>query len=164
GEEKMMIDDDNVAFQGPAAHFRDEAALPLLAFLTGAAVSPRVQLVPELGVFGKLCKFGAVAGFRQGLPGGDLAIMLNFFEPREHGLVGQVVEFLPAQIIAASFHVADAQLARASPEELLLEKGNVLEEKLLLQILGAGRNNDSLAAADYRQQVSQRLAGAGPGF
>ena len=39
GEEQMVVDDDNVALQRPAAHFRNEAALPLFALLTGAAVS-----------------------------------------------------------------------------------------------------------------------------
>ena len=48
--------------------------------------------------------------------------------------------------------------------ERLLEKRNVFVEKLFLQILGSGRNDDALARSNHRQQVGQGLAGAGAGF
>ena len=38
GEEQVMVDDDNVAFRRAPPHFRDEAALPLFAFLAEAGV------------------------------------------------------------------------------------------------------------------------------
>ncbi len=85
--------------------------------------------------------------------------LADLFQPVQHWLVGEVVEFLAAKIIAAALHVADAQLA-----QMLLEERNVLEEELLLQRLGAGRDDDALARANHRQQIRQRLAGAGAGF
>ena len=83
---------------------------------------------------------------------------------REHGLIGQVVELLPAQIVVAALHVADLQLAFAVGKQRLLEEGHVFEEELLLQILCAGRNDDALAGANDGHQVGQRLARAGAGF
>jgi hypothetical protein len=47
---------------------------------------------------------------------------------------------------------------------MLLKERNVLEEELLLQVLGAGGNHDALAGEDRGNQVSQRLAGARAGF
>src|SRR4051794_30785827 len=45
-EEEMMVHDDDVAFARLAPHLGDEAALPLLAFLSGAGVGARVELAP----------------------------------------------------------------------------------------------------------------------
>ena len=44
------------------------------------------------------------------------------------------------------------------------QRGKVLEEDLLLEILRAGRDEDALAAEDCRDQIRERLAGAGAGF
>ena len=79
--------------------------------------------------------------------------------PFSTGCVRQVVKLFAAEIIAAALHVADAQFA-----QMLFEKRNVFVEQLLLQGLGAGRDDDALARANDRQQVRQRLAGAGAGF
>ena len=48
--------------------------------------------------------------------------------------------------------------------EVLLEEGDVLEEELLLEVLGAGGDDDALAGEQRGHQVGQRLAGAGAGF
>ena len=47
---------------------------------------------------------------------------------------------------------------------MLLEKRNVLEEELLLQVLGAGGDHDALAGEDRGNQVGERFAGAGAGL
>src|SRR5438874_8097959 len=47
GEEEMMIDDDNVALGGAAAHLSNEAALVLFAFLSETGIGARVQFVPK---------------------------------------------------------------------------------------------------------------------
>ena len=48
--------------------------------------------------------------------------------------------------------------------ERLLEKRDVFVEKLLLQIFGAGRDDDALARANDRQEIRERFPGAGAGF
>ena len=44
---------------------------------------------------------------------------------------------------------------------MLLQERNVLEEKLLLQILGAGGDHDALTRKQRRHQVGESFAGAG---
>ena len=66
---------------------------------------------------------------------------------------------MPAKIVAATFHITNAQLA-----QVLLQEGHIFEEQLLLQSLGSGRDDDALARANDRQQISQRLAGTGARF
>ena len=106
--------------------------------------------------FGQL---GAIAGLGRLLPVADDVELVDLLQPVQHRLVGQVVKLLAAEIIAAPFHVADAQLA-----QMLLQERNVFEEELLLQRLRAGRDDDALARANDRQQIGQRLSGAGAGF
>ena len=126
---------------------------------TDAAVGARIELGPEMAVLGQLRQLRAIAGLGGLLPVADDAEVVDLFQPIQHRLVGEVVKLLAAEIIAAPLHVADAQLA-----QVLLQEGDVLEEELLLQGLGAGRDDDALAGADDRQQIGQRFAGAGPGF
>ena len=48
--------------------------------------------------------------------------------------------------------------------EVLLKERDVLEEELLLEVLGPGGNDDALAREDGRHEIGQRLPGAGSGF
>ena len=47
---------------------------------------------------------------------------------------------------------------------MLLQERNVLEEELLLQVLGAGGDDDALAGEDGGDEIGERFAGAGAGF
>src|SRR5580658_640199 len=87
--------------------------------------------------------------------------MIDLFESAQHRIAGEIVELLAAQIIVASLHVADVELAFAIGEKRLLEERNIFMKKLLLQIFRACRDDDALAGADDRQQIGERLAGAG---
>ena len=159
-----MVDDNDVALHRPAVHLGNETGLKRTAFLAEAGVRTRIQLVPESACLRQGREFGAVAGMRGLLPGSDRAVVLDFLEPGKHGLIGQVVQLLLAEIIVAPLHVADIQLALAVREEGLLEERNVFIEKLLLQILRSGRNDDALAGTNHRQEIRQSLAGTGAGF
>ena len=90
--------------------------------------------------------------------------MLDLFQSAEHGLVGEVVELLAAQIVVAPLHVTDVELAFAVGKKRLFEKRDIFVEELFLQILGSGGNDDALAGTDDGHQVGQRLARAGAGF
>ena len=83
-------------------------------------------------------EFGAVAGLRRFLPRGDGAVVLDLFQSAKHWLVGEVVEFLAAEIVVAPLHVADAQISISIRKQRPLQRGDVLKKKLLLQILRAG--------------------------
>src|ERR1039458_8995751 len=147
-----MIDDDDVALGGAAAHLGDETAVKLLALGADAAVGARVELGPKMAVLRQFGQLRAVASFGGLLPVADDAKLVDLFQPVQHWLIGEVVKLLAAQIIAAALHVADTQLAEVLPQE-----GNVFEEKLLLQSLGAGGDDDAFARTNDGQQVGQRL-------
>ena len=63
GEEQVMIDDDDVAFERLLMHLGDEAALELRALLAGAAIAARIDFGPRGARFGQSFDFSAVAGF-----------------------------------------------------------------------------------------------------
>src|SRR5208283_5098134 len=52
GEEKMMVDDDDVTLHPPPSHFRNKAALPFAALLPDAGIRASIQLVPKRAGFG----------------------------------------------------------------------------------------------------------------
>jgi hypothetical protein len=69
-------------------------------------------------------------------------------------------QLVAAEVVGAAFHVADAQVA----EEQRLEKRDVAEVELVLQGLGAGRDDDAAAGSERWEQVGEGLAGAGAGL
>ncbi len=115
--------------------------------------------MPECAGLGERVDLGAVAGLGGLLPLGDVVVLVDLFEAGQDGLVAQRVELVAAEVVGAAFHVADLQLAQER-----FEKGDVAEEELLLQGLGAGGDDDALAGAQGGQQVGEGLAGAGAGF
>ena len=72
----------------------------------------------------------------------------------------ELIEPVQAQVVRAPLHVGRGE----RDAERVAQRRNVLEEDLLLQILGAGRDQHALAAEDRRDEVGERLAGAGAGF
>ena len=167
GEKEVVVDDDDFGLERLASHAGDEAVFPIRAGLAETGVGAGVELVPEQGVFGDAGEFGAVAGGGRGLPCGDVVELLDFFQARQHGGVAQGVEFGLAEIVGAPFHVADIERTVLIAEHGL-KKGNVLEVELLLQVLGAGGDDDTLATlageAECGQQVGEGFAGAGTSF
>ena len=76
------------------------------------------------------------------------------------GAVLQRLEAMQAEVIAAPLHVGGGE----RDAERLLQDRQVLEEDLLLEVLGAGRDQHALAAEDRGHEVGERLAGAGAGL
>jgi hypothetical protein len=90
--------------------------------------------------------------------------VLDLFQAAEHRLVGEIEKFFAAEIVVAPLHVADAQPAICVRKQRSLQSRDIFKVELLLQILRAGRDDDSFARADHGQQISQRFAGASAGF
>src|SRR5579864_8523489 len=155
----MMVHDDDVTLRSAAVHLRDKASVPLLAFLPSAALRTRVKFLPKLRVVRNALQLGAVAALGRLFPFRDLAVLLNFLKAAQHRLVRKIVKLLPAKVVVAAFHVANAKLA-----QMLLQEWDILEEELFLQVLGTGGNNHALAAADHRQKIGQGLARSRSGF
>src|SRR5208283_2915085 len=169
GKKKVMVDDDDVALGGAAPHLGNEAAFPLLAFLTEAGIGARVELVPKRARFGQFGQFGAVAGARCFFPCRNRAVVLDLLKSAQNGLIGEFVELLTAEIVVAAFHVADGKLAASTvlpsgvrnllllrsvcTKQRTLQKRHVFEEKLLLKVFCASRNDHALARSDDRQKI-----------
>ena len=160
GEEKVVVDDDDVAFHGALVHQGDEAALVVGTFGAGAHVGAGIHLGPGCGGLRQSLDFGAVAELRGLLPFADDFEVGAFFEPREDRLLFGVVDLLAAGVVVAPLHVADLQ----GPRKVLLEEGDVLEEELFLEILGACGDDDALTGQQGRDQVRQGFSGTGAGL
>jgi len=115
--------------------------------------------LPESAGLGQVVELGAIAGFGLFLPLGDLAVLVDLLKPGENGLILQGDQLVAAEVVGAALHIADAQVAEQGFEE-----GNIAEEELVLERLGAGRDDDALAGAQGRKQVGERFAGAGAGL
>src|ERR1017187_1084957 len=160
GEEKVVVDDDDVAFQRPLVHQRDETAVVVGTLLAAAQFGPGVDLRPGGGGLGKALDFGAVAELAGLFPLADDFEIGDFLQAGEHRGVLRVVDLLVAGVIIAPIYVADLEGAR----EVLLEEVDVLEKELLLQGLGPRGDDDALAGEQGGHQVGERLAGAGAGL
>ena len=159
GKEEVVIDDDEIRLKGATAHLGDKAAAIVGASTAEACVGAGVELMPESGGFGQRGKFGAVAGFCNAFPLGDLAVLVDFVEARENGLVAEGEELAAAEIVGAALHVADAELAEESFEER-----DVAEEELVLESLGAGGDDDALAGAKGGKKIGEGFTGARAGL
>ena len=138
GEEEVMIDDDDVALSRAPPHLGDEAMLPFLAFLPETGIGAGVELVPKSARLGQFREFRAVARLRGFLPCGDGAVLLDLFQAAEHRLVGEIEKFFAAEIVVAPLHIADAQFAIPFREQCPLQRRNIFEVELLLQVLRTG--------------------------
>ena len=65
--------------------------------------------------------------------------LVDLFEAVEEWVAAEGVELVLAEVVAAAFHVADFERAEDGFEE-----GDVLEVELLLEVFGAGGDDDAL--------------------
>ena len=72
----------------------------------------------------------------------------------------QLIKSMQAQVVRATFHVG----LRKGHAECRAERGDVFEEDLLLEILGAGGHEHALTAQNRRDQIREGLPGACAGF
>ena len=163
GEEQVVVHDDDVRLQRFAPHRGDEAAFPVGTGLPQAGLAAGVELGPERGVFGQRIDLRAVAGCGGLLPLRNGVELRDLFEPGEQRGIAQRVELVLAQVVGAALHVADLE----RPEDAF-EEGDILEEELLLEVLGARGNDHPLlpvqGQAQGGQEIGQRLAGPGTRF
>ena len=68
-------------------------------------------------------------------------------------------QLVAAEVVGATLHVADPERTKEGFQE-----GDVAEKELVLQSLGAGGDDDTLAGAQGRQKVRKGFAGAGTGL
>ena len=94
------------------------------------------------------------------LPVVDDSEFIDLGQPIEDRPPLCLINFLPAQVVIAPFHVGDSDRAA----DAFLKEGEVFVVELFLEILGPGRDDDALAARDDGDQVGERLSGSRPCF
>ena len=160
GAEQVVVDDDHVRFGRALAHPRDEAVGVARAGAAGAGLGGGGDLRPERQVVGQLVDLGAVPGLGDLGPGVDQREVhaIDVGAQRRRFLEDLVA--LQAEVVAAALHARGRERHRQHAGE----QRQILGEDLLLQVLGAGRDDHALAAQDRRHEVGERLAGAGAGL
>ncbi|MEZ5394787.1 MAG: hypothetical protein R2724_18435 [Bryobacterales bacterium] len=83
----------------------------------------------------------------------DAAELFDLFEACEDGTLFGLVELLAAKVVLASLHVGDAQLAA----ERIGEEGDIFVEELLLEVLGAGGDDNAFAGGDDGDEVGEEV-------
>ena len=78
----------------------------------------------------------------------------------DRGRLAKGLEAMEAQVVAAPLHAGRGE----RHAERVPQHRQVLEKDLLLKVLGAGGDEDALAAEDRRHQIGEGLAGAGARF
>ena len=160
GAQQMVVHHHDVGFECRLAHARDEAGVEQRARLADAVLARGRDLAPEVDAVRHVGDLGPVAGLGLGRPRLDGPVDRQLFEPPEAAGLAEGGEAQQAQVVGSALHHRDAQLA----SERLREQRQVLLDELLLQVLGAGRDHDAPLGKHRRQQVGERLAGAGAGL
>ena len=158
GAQEMMIDDHHVRRRGALAHARDEAVVVAGTFAAETGLRRRRHFVPERQILRQILELRAIAGVGPPRPLAD--DRQKHVVHRGPAVFVQLIEAMQAEIVRAPLHVGGGE----RHVERFAQRRDVLEVDLLLQVLGAGGDEHALPAQDGRDEIRQRLPGAGAGF
>ena len=160
GEQQMMIDDHHISGLRALACLHHEALVPERAFAAEAVVGGRSDQRQQRRILGQRVEFGQIAHSRAPAPGDDALELGDLFLAREAGLALAFFQPVFAQIVRAALQQrgldADAQRI-AYPRQIAVIQ-------LILQRAGAGRDDGLQSRQQRRNQIRERLAGAGAGL
>ena len=160
GEEEVVVDDDDVGGERVPPRLHDEAAVEVPALAPEAVVARGGRERPGRRVLGHVSELRLVARARlrgeardplqvaRGLAGGEPAVLEVAFEMVRADVVGAALE---------------QRHGHRQPERLA-DRREIAVEELVLERLGAGRNDDLAAEEQRRHEVGNGLAGAGARF
>ena len=164
GAQQVVVDDDDVGLGGALPHPGHEALAVARTVAAQAGLGGGRDLVPQRQVLGQIGQLGAIAGLGLRHPALDDRQedrVVGSEAPALHLLAAVVLgEPVQAQVVGPALHAGGGE----GHAERLAQHRHVLGEDLLLQILGAGRDQDAVAAQDGRHQVGHGLARAGAGL
>jgi hypothetical protein len=160
GHEQVMVHHHDFRLGPALAHLGDVAALVLGALLADAVLAGGRDLTPEVHGVGQAIDLRPVPGHRFLRPffndaeERDLVHLLELARRLEGG------EPQPAEVVAPALHQGHSHVAAQG----LGHEGNVFVHKLVLQVLGAGGDDDALPRRDRGHEIGDGFAGAGAGF
>ena len=160
GEEQVVVDDDDVGIERVLARLQHEARGVMRAVLPQAVVARRRDQRPDRGVLGHVGEFGAVAALGRTRERDDLRQVANVVARRQQVFARGALEVVVADVVRAPLQQRDRHRRR----ERVAHEREVALEQLVLQRLGARRDDDLAAVQEGGHDVRERLAGAGAGF
>src|SRR5450759_1457489 len=160
GEEKMMVDHDDVGVERFAPRGHDEALLVLLAVLAQAVLARRCRRLPGGRVLGHVGEFRPVARLADFGEARDPVQMRHVLATGEAPVGERALQVMVTDVIRAALEQSGADRNL----QCIAHRGQIAIVELVLQVLGAGGNDDLAAREQRRHQVSKSLAGAGAGF
>ena len=119
-EEQVMVYDDDIGLEGLLPDLGDKAGIEVAALLSRARFAAGVQPVPQQRIVGQFRQFGAIARLRLVHPLLDHPQIFRIVRREEIGLAFDRLELIPAEIVAAAFHIADGKF---SPQGFFEEMG-----------------------------------------
>ena len=160
GEEQVMIDDDDVGLERRLARLHHEALAEERAVAAEAAVPGRRHQRPDAGVLGDVGQLAAVAGLARAGERDDLRQVAGVVARRQPAVRRRALQMVVADVIGATLE----QRQRGRRTQRVADQRQVALIELVLQRLGAGRDDDLPAVEQRGNQVGEGLAGAGAGL
>ncbi len=160
GEEEVMIDDDHVRVERSFPGLEDEAVAVERAAAAEAIFAGGRDERPEGCVLRDVGELAAVAGLARARKRDDLRQMTRVFPGRQAPFRRGTLEVMVADVVRASFE----QRKRHRNPQRIADLRQVPLVELVLQRLGARRDDDLAAVEQRGHEVGERLAGARAGL
>ena len=149
-----MIDDDEISFHRLAPCGQHKAFPVMRAVLAKAVIARRGHRAPNRRMLRNINALAFIAGLAD-LGKTDNTTGIRGIGARKKAAIGQrTFKVIVADVIGAPLEQGDAY-RRA---QRLAHDRNILGEKLILEVLGAGRDDHFAARAHRRHQVGKGLA------
>jgi len=155
GEEEVVVDHDQLRVLGTSLESGQPAGLELGAAGTRAGLRTRVDVPPQLELIRQFVDLGAIAGFRLLSPVGDHVHPLRLGEVGQQRLALELGQPGATEVVVAPLHHTGGHRNPRLPGE---ERDLVIPD-LVLQVLGAGRDDHTASGGQRRDEVGQGLAG-----
>jgi hypothetical protein len=157
GEEQMMVDHHQIGGQRVAPRLHHEAALEVGTLAAQTVVARRGGRRPGRRVVGHARQFAAVAGLARCGEALDLAEVAHVLRIAEQPFARVALQMVVADVVGAALE----QGHRHRHVQRRAHARQVAIEQLILQRLGAGRDDHLAPGEQRRDQIGERLAGAG---
>ena len=160
GKEQVVVDHHNVGLLGFLAGLHDKAVLVVLTLRTETGIAGGRDQVPDQGGFRDGRQLRLVAGGGGLHEAGNLAQMPDVVARRHAAILQRALQMKMTDVVRTPLQ----QRYRHRHVQGAPHRRNVAQIKLVLQVLGAGRDDRLAAPKQRRNQVSKGLAGTGAGL
>ena len=153
--QQMVIDHHQIRRLGLPPRLIHMAILQQRAVRTQAIVGGGCHPGPNAAVFGDIRNLGQIAGMGHRSPIADAGQMSCLLPTGQATRAAHLLQTIETQVIRPPLE----QGGLRRPAQSLGNQGQVLVKQLVLQIAGAGGNDDLAARKQHRNQISEGLAG-----